>query len=146
MISCPNCGHPNDLHNRSCDNCGISLAIAAAIAETSFVAEAQSQAMPVTPELLVPRLGDYMVEKNLVTAEQLEAALKFQKEQTAEGTPILLGQALVSLNMIDQRSLDLTITDQIYGLQEALRESNQNLELRVEERTQELQYALQKLT
>jgi signal transduction histidine kinase len=62
------------------------------------------------------------------------------------GEPILIGQALIELGLIDQPSLDTAITEQIFQLQIALRETNQELEQRVEARTADLQQALEKLT
>jgi signal transduction histidine kinase len=58
----------------------------------------------------------------------------------------LIGQALIELGLIDQPSLDTAITEQIFQLQIALRETNQELEQRVEARTADLQQALEKLT
>jgi signal transduction histidine kinase len=101
---------------------------------------------PVTPEVLVPRLGDKLVEKGLLTPADLKRALDHQKVRASGGQPILLGQALRELDLIDRSTLDATITEQISELQEALHQSNLFLEQRVEERTAELQEALNKLT
>jgi signal transduction histidine kinase len=123
------------------------MAIAAVLAENQVVQVShQPEAIPVAPEILVPRLGDYLVEKGEVSPENLHKALEYQRKQAESGTPILLGQALVALDMIDQRSLDQAVTEQIVSLQKALEESNQQLERRVQERTVELQEALKRLT
>lgn len=105
-----------------------------------------SRTGPLSPEVLVPRLGDSLVEKGLLKAEQLAQALKYQKEKRASGERVLLGQALVDLGLIDRAKLDAAVTEQIAQLQEALRQSNLFLEQRVHERTAELQEALNKLT
>jgi hypothetical protein len=34
--------------------------------------------VPITPEVLVPRLGDQLVEMGLLTQEQLKQALEYQ--------------------------------------------------------------------
>lgn len=100
----------------------------------------------ITPEVLVPRLGDYLIEKNLLQSEQLERGLEFQQERIAAGESCLIGQALVELGLINRADLDLAITEQILQLQKALQEANQQLEKRVQERTSDLQRALSKLT
>jgi len=101
---------------------------------------------PISPEVLVPRLGDSLVEKGLLSREDLQKALAYQRKRNEAGEPTLLGQALVSLDLIDRSILDETVTEQISALQEALRQSNVRLEQRVAERTAELQEALDKLT
>ncbi len=99
-----------------------------------------------TPEILVPRLGDYLVEKHLLSTEDLERALQIQKAQRQLGKMQLLGEVLLNEGMIDRPSLDAAVTEQIMQLRAALQETNQQLENRVQERTRELQMALQKLS
>jgi signal transduction histidine kinase len=50
------------------------------------------------------------------------------------------------LKLIDQATLDSAVTEQIIQLRSALQAANRNLELRVQERTAELQEALQRLS
>lgn len=99
-----------------------------------------------TPEVLVPRLGDYLVSRKLITKEQLEKALAYQKEKLVQGEPCLLGQALVDLGHITREELDEAVTEQIIQLRQALQDANRYLEKRVQERTAELQEALRKLS
>lgn len=147
LNTCPNCNHENPPNLSICENCGMNLAIAATLAEMSLSRQfTEPLKMPISPELLVPRLGDYLVERNLLTTEQLENALKLQKRVNQSGDYTLLGQVLVKEGFIDQSSLDTAITEQIFLLQEALRKSNSELEQRVRERTIQLQQAMQKLT
>ena len=101
--------------------------------------------LALTPEILVPRIGDYLVEQGYLTPEQLAHALQTQKEYRQKGQTILLGDLLLKLNMIDRSHLDQVITEQIIQLRTALEESNRTLENRVNQRTQELQEALTKL-
>jgi signal transduction histidine kinase len=105
-----------------------------------------------TPELLVPRLGDYLVEKGLIRREDLERALKYQADLRAQGKDRLIGQVLIDLGIIDAAMREAIITQQLQelktNLQEAndqLVEANQQLEKRVEQRTAELQRAMEKL-
>ena len=99
-----------------------------------------------TPEMLIPRLGDSIVQKGLITESDLQKALAYQKDQIAKGNHYLLGQALMDLKMLDQDTLDEIITEQILQLRSALQASNRNLEQRVKERTADLNEALQKLS
>lgn len=146
QISCPRCNYLVYPHESKCSQCGIDLAIAAVLAERQMLLPDKSYpAAPVTPEILVPRLGEYLVEKGELLPSDLEKALKFQEENNEAGKPLLLGQALLELNMIDSETLDKVVTFQILELQEALRRSNQDLEMRVVERTRDLEEALDKL-
>jgi signal transduction histidine kinase len=106
-----------------------------------------SKSTQLTPEMLVPRLGDYLIEKGLITHDQLSTALAYQanKNKSGEKQP-LLGQILIELNMLDRPALDQAITEVIIQLRSALQESNRQLDRRVQERTAELQMALNKLT
>jgi signal transduction histidine kinase len=98
-----------------------------------------------SPEVLVPRLGDQLVAMELLTSEQLKIALEFQRRQQKQGRPCLLGQALIELGLLDRATLDRAITEQIIRLRSALVDANHNLEKRVQQRTAELEEALRKL-
>jgi len=100
---------------------------------------------PLTPESLVPRIGDYLVERGFLKPEQLNNALDIQKEYRSSGRNVLLGDLLLELQYIDRNKLDQAITEQIIQLRNALQEANRTLEQRVILRTQELQAALNKL-
>ncbi|MHB8819032.1 MAG: hypothetical protein ACYC7M_08215, partial [Bellilinea sp.] len=68
---------------------------------------------PLTPEILVPRLGDYLVEQNLITPDQLTYALQQQAAiRKSQPTTPLLGQILVDLGILDRAALDQAITEQ----------------------------------
>ena len=101
---------------------------------------------PLSPEMLVPRLGDYLVQKGLITNEQLIKALQIQQERQKVQKRYLLGEALVGLGYVERRALDHAITELIIQLRNALEDANRNLEQRVRERTAELQEALHKLS
>lgn len=99
----------------------------------------------ISPEVLVPRLGEQLVEAGLLTAAQLKQALEHQKRATESGQPILLGNAIVELGFLDRPTLDRAVTEQILRLRAALEDANRHLEQRVQQRTAELEEALQKL-
>lgn len=100
-----------------------------------------------TPEILVPRLGEYLIERGLITKEQLTRALQEQSAiRKEQQTAPLIGQLLVDLGIIDRNALDQAITEQVLQLRNALRENNRQLERRVQERTVELERALVRLS
>ncbi|HWQ47016.1 MAG TPA: ATP-binding protein [Longilinea sp.] len=98
-----------------------------------------------TPEALVPRLGDYLVEKGLIQPEDLEKALAYQTDQRSKGENPRIGQVLVALGFVDQGTLEQSITEQIISLRNALTDANAQLEKRVQQRTAMLEKALGKL-
>src|SRR5258706_1372909 len=106
-----------------------------------------AQMLPkLSPEMLTPRMGEYIVQKGLISEESLQKALAFQQEQTSKGKQYLLGQALIDLKMIDRDTLDQVVTEQIIQLRSALQASHRSLEQRVKDRTSELNDALQRLS
>lgn len=105
-----------------------------------------------SPEILVPLMGEYLVEKGSIVREDLDRALLYQKALREKGEFRLIGEIMVDLGIIDRVTRDATITELILQLKAALQEANQNLleanqqlERRVEQRTAELQKALAKL-
>ena len=101
---------------------------------------------PLTPEVLVPRLGEYLVQTGQLPEAELHKALAYQKEKQKGGERCLLGEALIELNLLSRRQIDHAVTEQIIQLRNALEDANRFLEHRVEERTAELQEALRKLS
>jgi signal transduction histidine kinase len=146
-ITCPRCGQPVDAQARQCSSCGIDLALAAIMAEQSLTSTISfSTGAPLAPEILVPRLGDYLMERGVLNADDLQRALDISRQYSDAGKPRLFGKLLLELGLVDRETLDQVITEQILKLQEALQQSNRQLEQRVQERTIELQRALSKLS
>ncbi len=100
-----------------------------------------------SPEILVPRIGEHLVNKGLITSEQLQQALQEQSmlKKTQTNVP-LLGEILVNFGFLSRTQLDSAITEHVLQLRAALIDANQQLEQRVQQRTAELEKALIKLS
>jgi len=145
-ISCPQCEKAVDVEDSTCPYCGVNLALAAILEEQSLTPfSGELREVKVSPEVLVPRLGEYLIEKEFLTKEELEEALDYQKENRLSGKKILIGQVLLDLGLVSREELDQAVTEQIVKLQLALRKTNEELEARVKERTAELEYAVSRL-
>jgi signal transduction histidine kinase len=101
---------------------------------------------PLTPEVLVPRLGEYLVEKGVITREQLAQALLRQDSLRKTRGTHPIGLILVEMGYLTQQALDTATTEQLIQFRSALQEANEQLERRVRERTAELQTALEQLS
>ena len=101
---------------------------------------------PLTPEVLVPRLGEHLVQNGRISEADLKKALAYQKKKQKGGQRCLLGEALMDLNLLTRRQIDHAVTEQIIQLRNALEDANRFLERRVQERTAELQEALRRLS
>jgi signal transduction histidine kinase len=146
QLPCPNCGHFVNQQELECPHCGVNLALAAVKEEQEVISKINlNPTIPITPEILVPRVGELLIERGVLTQEGLQHALEYSKKPGPDGQQRLVGRALLELHLIDRETLDQVITEQIFQLHTALQQSNLKLEQRVKERTQELQSALNKL-
>lgn len=102
--------------------------------------------MSLSPEILVPRLGEVLVDDGLITKDQLKHALEEQNRLSPNDQWIRIGEILINLGYIDRETLNQAITRQILKFQQALLDSNKNLEARVAARTAELESANRKLS
>jgi len=144
-INCPQCGTPIDPSARFCSGCGIDISVITLVLEHSAASALEAHAAPYVPDVLVPRLGEFLINRNLITEDQLQQALKFQKEQAAHSAGKMLGETLIEMGMIARPDLERAIVAQVLDLQTALQASNRQLEERVAQRTAELEEALKKV-
>lgn len=143
---CPHCTRLIRLGARQCPHCGIDIALAANLEERALASISVEKKSPIAPEILVPRLGEILLEKGILTSDQLQRALNDHAALVSSGSPVLFGQMLLETGLVDRETLDLVVTEQILQLQSALHQSNRQLEQRVRERTEDLQQALQRLS
>ncbi len=144
-IMCPQCGTPVNPSARFCSGCGIDISVITLVLEHSAATALEAHAAPYVPDVLVPRLGEFLINRNLITEDQLQRALKFQKEQAAHSAGKMLGETLIEMDMIARPDLERAIVAQVLDLQTALQASNRQLEERVAQRTAELEEALKKV-
>jgi hypothetical protein len=131
-LLCPQCGLLVEGQDRECPNCGVNLALAVGLAERALTAGFPFHpSLPVAPEILVPRLGEILLEKGVLSDVQLQSALKRHTELIKSGQPCLFGKLLLELGLVNQEILDQVVTEQIFQLQQALQASNLQLEQRV---------------
>ncbi len=99
-----------------------------------------------SPEMLIPRMGEYLIQKGVISEADLQKALAYQQEQITKGKQYVVGQALMDLKMLDRDTLERVVTEQLIQLRTALQSSNRNLDQRVKERTSDLNEALRRLS
>ena len=99
----------------------------------------------VSLESIVPYFGDYLVEKGLITAADKQRAWEIQEELQRAGSPKFTGQILIEMGLITEEIRSSILSEMIMQLRAVLQEANQKLEIRVKERTAELEKALEQL-
>ncbi len=144
-IHCPQCGREIAADEQFCPYCGVHLGLAAIVGEREIILSQLGQETDLAVESLVPRLGERLVQKGLITEAQLQRALDYQRERAQVGEKIRIGRALVRLGFLDEETLDQAIAETLLQLQEALYQSNVRLQQQVEKREKQLQKALNRL-
>jgi signal transduction histidine kinase len=143
---CPRCRA--DVHPReaTCPQCGVDLALAAALVERLALSVIPAEAgAPFLGDAMLSRFGEFLMKKGYITEAQLNAALARQREMSTTGVRETLGQVLLEMRVMTREQLELASVEQVQDLQTALRQVNTQLEQRVAERTKELQAAYQRL-
>jgi signal transduction histidine kinase len=144
-LLCPQCGTPINSAARFCSGCGIDISIITLLLEQTAASALMAQVDRSSTENPVPRLGEFLVNRNLLTEDQLQQALRFQKERAAQHTGKMLGETLIELGLIQRADMERAVVAQVLDLQAALQNSNRQLAERVAERTAELEKALKKV-
>ncbi len=134
-ISCPNCLTLLQPTDAFCSGCGVDMATLTLVLTQSAAAEARARLAAQAPRIVAPRLGEFLVQRNLLTNDQLQQALRRQKELVARAENKMLGEILLTLGFISEADLKRAIVDHFVSLQTAMRESNRALSERVAERT-----------
>ena len=148
-LNCPHCRALIAANAVVCPSCGADIELMTLVADRALLEAmlaTHDRGTPISPEQLAPRLGDYLVRHNYVTAAQLQTALRDQAGEHPGEPRRLIGQTLVRLGFLTSRDLDQAIASQLLDLQTALLDANRGLEQRVQERTAELEAALTRLT
>jgi len=145
VFSCPQCLAPVTGREVVCPQCGIGLALAATLAERQVLAAAPPSSKPYVADVILPRFGEFLLSNGYITETQLTEGLALQREAATRGPSPTIGQVLIQMGVVTRDQLDVASMQQVRQLQNALQESNRQLEHRVARRTQELQQALQKL-
>ena len=111
-ISCPNCSQLVTAVARQCPHCETDLAIAAVIAERVLTAAPLIPThVPSSPEMLVPRLGEYLIDQGCITNEMLGDALQIQKKLARSGEKVLTGELLIELGHISRETLNPGVSE-----------------------------------
>jgi signal transduction histidine kinase len=132
-----------------CPECNVDLILYTDLQFRQRLEEALAfpSSTPSSIEELVPRLGDSLVAQKIITAQQLQQALRQQAHDAQAGKPTRrIGQILIAMGVLQPEDLDRAVAAMVLQLQKALQLANRRLEERVRERTAELARALEKLS
>lgn len=143
---CILCGQGTPSKERYCFSCRAKLTGAGAAVEVEVTQALRlDTGLLTSDDVKIPRLGERLVEQNLLDPEMLEFALRVQSRREQSGSPILLGQLLTDMGLVDKQALEQVAMQQLLQTQDALKRSNQELERRVQNSTHQLKDALVKL-
>lgn len=79
-------------------------------------------------EIEIPRLGDYLIQKELLTRAQLKTVLEKQKTYSAENAP-LLGQLIVSMGLLTQSVVDQALNDTMMQKRSAIQSASEAIKI-----------------
>jgi signal transduction histidine kinase len=148
-LECPYCGASVPPGQSDCPECNVDLILYSDLLFRQRMVKvlASPAAAPSSLEELVPRLGESLVAQKIITAGQLNEALRIQRQDAQEGRPQRrLGKILIAMGVLRSEELDRAVAAMVMQLQNALQMANRRLEERVRERTAELARALEKLS
>jgi len=146
-FTCPQCRTPVRAGDITCPHCGVSLALAAVVAERQVLSGMSVEAgRPYVADVILPRFGEFLVTSGDITESQLHAALARQRAEAARGAQMTIGQTLLEMGLVTREQLDHASLRQVKQLQTAFHNIIQQLEQHAAQRTRELQQALQQLT
>jgi signal transduction histidine kinase len=146
-FACPQCRAPVRAGDILCPNCGVSLALAAVLAERQVISAMPAEAArPYETDVILPRFGEYLVTNGDIAEAQLQAALARQRESAAQGAHKTIGQILLEMGLVTREQLDRASLRQVQQLQAAYHNIIRQLEEHAARRTQELEQALGQLT
>ena len=145
-FACPKCQAVVGAADLTCPACGVNLAWVATVAERRVLeAIPSTEIAPPPAAIALPRFGEFLLQRGIITGEALQAALDIQRANVGRGEQRTVGQILFEMGAVSREQLDHAGFEQVKQLQEALQQSNRQLEQKVAERTRELQLALQQL-
>jgi signal transduction histidine kinase len=145
-LICPQCRAAVGPEAVTCPNCGVNLALAAALAERSVLAGIPpAPTAPYIADLILPRFGDFLLQNGYVTEDQIKEALMRQRAVAAQGQQPTIGQVLLEMGAVTREQLDWASVQQVQQLQATLQEKIRYLEQSMVREQEELRRALQKL-
>ncbi len=86
------------------------LVIGDEVIENNTVANVAITKVEVDEEVVIPRLGEFLIEKGFITSAQLKEVLEKQRSYPPESAP-LLGQLIVSMEICSQEVIDHALNE-----------------------------------
>ncbi len=125
QLICPGCDQPLNTVGDSCDTCGLDYHKAAQIIQEALVKHPSDLEGTLDP--VNPRIGEYLIDLEMLTPEQLEVALREQRRLLASGQHRPLGQIMAELGIIDLKTFEYYLALQVLQLKLQLVVGRMNL-------------------
>ncbi len=103
-LYCPGCDQVIDQSKSACSACGLEFQLAGHLIEQALMHGDRDTEIALP--LVSPRIGEYLVEMNLLTLQQLNETLQEQRDQMAEGRRQQLGHIMVEKGFITAQTVD----------------------------------------